>query len=102
MAKDWSKPIPIDNPYPAHVTGTYLPPKEDIPKEFLNHYNPYHKLASDLFFNGGVIPEVKEGIDYKMARAQIVYCLSSFEPKHELKEAGVGYLLSLWLKDELE
>ncbi|HEX2868660.1 MAG TPA: hypothetical protein VHO03_16590 [Ignavibacteriales bacterium] len=98
MKTDWTKPVAITNPFPVKVTGIHLPPKEDIPEEFLKHHNPYTALASKIFFGMASVDNLvfREGIDRKMAIQQILYCLNSFEPKHEYKEAGVGFLLSLW------
>jgi len=39
---------------------------------------------------------VNPKIDSQLAWRHIMTCLKSFEPKHEHKMAGVGYLLSLW------
>lgn len=92
--------------FPASVVGEYLPEWNDIPEGFRKSWNSSSGacgLASDIFdarFGGGekigFVP--MDGIDPGAAWRHIVACLGSFEPKHEHKIAGVGYLISLWIK----
>lgn len=78
-----------------------LPTYEEIPEEFKSGHNEWCRLVSTWFFRGlksfDCIP--KEDIEKKKAMAHISAILKSFEPKHEHKEAGCAYLLSLWFKE---
>lgn len=86
------------------IVGRLLPELKDIPKEFRegwhNKSNPWCKAATQWFFHGGTLQDFgikpKENIDKKLAVQVLSICLSSFEPKHEHKIAGVGYLMSEW------
>lgn len=98
-AIDWSQPQPVtdlDVAFPANVIGRLLPPMEEIPQEFHASSNPWCKIASGLFFSGGHLPKSREGIDRLNASRHLRAVLGSFEPKHEHKEAGAAYLMSLW------
>lgn len=78
-----------------------LPQYDQIPDEFKNNKSKWNKVVSDWFFFGlkncNWIP--KEGIETKLALRHIMAILSSFEPKHEHKEAGCAYLLSKFFND---
>lgn len=74
----------------------WLPPREDVPEEFFSWSDPWHKLASNLFFKGGDMPPVKEGIDKSDALRHIRACLASMEPEHNHKTAACAFLMSLW------
>lgn len=78
-----------------------LPLYTQIPDEFKRGGGKWNKLASTWFFRGikNVVWTPKPGIDEGMALRHIKAILSSWEPKHEHKEAGVAYLLSLWFDD---
>lgn len=90
--------------FPANVIGDYLPKMEDIPEEYTKGWtsNSACQFASKLMMGG--LPEGKlgfapvDGIDPNMAWRHINACLGSYQPKHEHKIAGVGYLISLWVK----
>ena len=74
-----------------------LPKWSDIPDEFWRNESPWARWASGWFFKGlERYPIAKEGIDLSLAMQNLGAVLSSFEPKHEHKEAGVAYLASLW------
>ena len=45
------------------------------------------------------IKPIKQGISLSLALRHLGACLSSWEPKHEHKTAGVAYLMSLWFED---
>ena len=63
---------------------------------FDNMYNPYNRLFSELFFNGGKI-EFKEDVDEEFKKKAWSYCkclMRSFEPKHEHKEAVCAMIMS--------
>lgn len=78
-----------------------IPKWEDIPDEFKCMHNKWNKVFNDWFFRGlknvKLIP--KPGTDCKKAVAHINAVMSSFEPKHEHKEAGCAYLLSNFFED---
>lgn len=97
------KPKPIDRvnaAFPTSIEG-YLPPYAEIPTEFKHGRTEWNKLFSQWFYSGlpkGTEFIAKEGIDRDEALRHVKYCMGSFEPKHEHKEAGVAYLLSLWFE----
>jgi hypothetical protein len=89
----------LDLAFPGPVIDLGLLPKwEDIPEEFRNRDNEWAKAASKLFFKGGKGLAFKEGVAVVKAKRHIAACLRSYQPKHEHKIAGVGWLLSQWLK----
>lgn len=80
-----------------------LPDYKDVPEEFKQYGNKWASLVSKWFFSGldvkKDLPPIKQGIDLNMALRHLGACLSSWEPKHEHKTAGVAYLMSLWFED---
>jgi hypothetical protein len=83
--------------------GELLPSMDDIPDEFdLPGNTKWNKIISMWFFQG-LPPETKfipkDGIDSNDALRHIAAILRSFEPKHEHKESGCAYLMSLWFDD---
>jgi len=79
-----------------------LPPYEDLPEEFQRFKTDWNRIISKWFFDG--LPKntnfiAKDGINAEKALRHIAAVLRSFEPKHEHKEAGCAYLLSLWFKE---
>lgn len=82
-------------------TTKLLPTISQIPQEFKDRHTKWNKLFSDWFYNGlselTVIP--KENIDKNKALAVISAHMRSWEPKHEHKEAGVAYMMSLLFED---
>jgi hypothetical protein len=102
----WDQPQdinPINAAFPANVTGTLLPPKEEIPEEFFARDNKWASFVSTMFLRGwdGKDPVllIKEDVDAQKAFDHVRVVLISFEPKHENKIAGAAYLLSLWFAD---
>jgi hypothetical protein len=82
-------------------TRELLPPMSQIPDEFKNLNRPteWNKLVSRWFFSGlpsGMGWAPKPGIVTRDALRHVGAIMGSFEPKHEHKEAGCAYLLSLW------
>lgn len=75
-----------------------LPPYNAIPEQFKNGVTEWNRFFSDMFFAGIKSLELtpREGIDQAKALRHIRTISASFEPKHEHKEAGVAYLMSLW------
>lgn len=86
----------LDLAFPTQIIERGLLPKwEDIPEEFRRD-NRWSDLANDLFFGRSKLPTFREGIDRIKASKHIIACLRSFEPQHEHKAAGVGWLLYQW------
>lgn len=100
------RPVPnVDAP--AAIFGQIkgiLPAWDEIPEQFWKHHNPYARVVSKLFFSGGALSDfgltVKPGLDKANVMRAVNACLSSFEPNHEHKEAGVAFLLSEWFDGE--
>lgn len=84
----------------AFGTTKLLPPFDVVPSEF-KRGNDYTKLLDHLF-SGQPLPQgdivFREGFDDADAPALlnrvVMAHLRSFEPKHEHKIAGLGYLIS--------
>lgn len=81
---------------------TLLPTMAEIPDGFKRRQEKWNDIVSKLFFSG--LPKETEffekpGIDAAKALRHIAAIMRSFEPKHEHKEAGCAYLLSLWFDD---
>lgn len=95
----WHQPHEVDEitlAGKANVVGKLLPPMSEIPVEFHRHTNTWCSFAMSLFFKGGALPKCKDGIDPNKAARHLKAVLGSFEPKYEHKEAGAGWLMSLW------
>lgn len=92
-------PKDIINPFMEEL----LPPYKNIPEEFTRHTynNKWCKLFNDWFFNRLTKLELipKEGIDQDKALHHIRTAMQGWDSKHEHKEAGVAYLMSLWFED---
>ena len=93
----------VEVAFPANVNHL-LPAWESIPSEFKRFgANQWTRLAAQWFFSGlpkETVAELKprDGIDKAKALRHVQACLGSFKPKHEHKEAGCAYLLSLWFE----
>lgn len=99
LAERFAKPAAVSNVDVAFPTDVrkLLPPYSEVPDDFKRfNGNERVRLAASLFCSGGKLPATKPGIDRVAATRHLQVCLSSWEPKHEHKEAGVAYLLSLW------
>lgn len=84
-----------------------LPDWDDIPDEFREGSGDarfWHHVVDTLFFNGGKLSDFglkpKAGVDSNKAHRALRCCLTSWEPKHEHKTAGVAYMLSEWFEQE--
>ena len=105
MIMTWENPRTdtkwADAAFGPHHISDFLPAWVDVPDEFKHDSNPWCKLASRWFFSG--LPKgllvAKTGINYNDAIAHLSAVLRSFEPKHEHKEAGAAYLMSLWFEE---
>lgn len=78
-----------------------MPLYTEIPKEFKYGHNKQCTVVSDWFFLGlkDVKWQPKEGIVANKAIRHIQAIMTSWEPKHEHKEAACAYLLSQWFDD---
>ncbi len=93
-------PKEIDNPFTP--SEELLPPYDEIPDEFTRHPGTtWNKLFNDWFFSGLKSLELtpKDGIDKGKALRHIKVAMSGWDSKHEHKESGVAYLMSLWFDD---
>lgn len=77
------------NAYPAY---------EVIPEQFRRGNTPFNNAVSGLFFKGGKLEDfglrLKADTNRQRFFTAMRALLCSFEPKHELKEATVAWLLS--------
>ena len=106
-------PVPevsdIQVAFPANVIGTIPPAKEDIPEEFRKkwHWDSFKPCATAelLFFKGGRMADYGYRLKKELEpQKNMVYmalqeALGSFEPSHEHKIAGVGYMISEWFEE---
>ena len=79
-----------------------IPKWEAIPKEFKDGNTKWNKLFHVWFYEGlekGAEFRPKAGVDKTKALRHIRAVMSSFDPKHEHKEAAVSYMLSEWFED---
>jgi len=102
MTDKWNLPkatTGLDSAFGPSRIADFLPDEADIPKEFWGETR-WNKLVSRWFFSGLKGHFVaKDGIDKETAIGHLDAVLASFEPKHEHKEAGAAYLMSLWFDD---
>lgn len=76
------------------VIPKFLPPVEELPKEFWNNSSPlaqkWATVAAEWFYFGlkNAQWKPKEGVDISKAIRHIGMVLGSFEPKHEHKIAS--------------
>jgi hypothetical protein len=93
-AKDVSSITDLDV---AFGTTQFLPPMDSIPKEYLSGSNIYVQVV-EAIFSGSAFPDAEltpvEGVSPEGLNKIIRAHVSSWEPKHEHKIAGVAYLLS--------
>lgn len=92
----------ISEPELAFGTVRFLPEWTEIPEDFRNG-NAYTDIVERIFF-GRPLPDLQmvetpafDAVTSDAKRDFIMAHLKSFQPKHEHKIAGVGYLFSqLW------
>ena len=76
---------------------------EAVARGFDEHYNPYNRLVSQIFFSGGRL-KFKEGVDEEFRKRALMYfraLIGSFAPKHEDKTAVCAMILSEIAEPEL-
>lgn len=78
-----------------------LPDWSEIPEEFRAGHTKWNRLFGMIFFRGEAPGTFAgfEGIDPRKAGRHLLAVMKSREPKHEHKEAGCAYLMSLWFGD---
>jgi len=87
----------------------HMPKMADLPEEFQRERGPFCKAVASWFYSGakpidngleidGVKFVAKPGVDKSKALAAIKAALGSWEPKHEHKIAGCGFMLSEWFE----
>ncbi len=91
----------VQQAFPGSVVGTLMPPMSAVPDEFKrNRANDWSKFVSDWFFHGNPFDKwtvyMRDDVDGQIAFTHLRTLLSSFEPKHEHKEAAVAWLASRW------
>ena len=97
-------PIDIKSPeYRSASIYKIMPRPEEIPAEFINSpgHLKWEKIFNTWFYSGlgksEFIPW--EGVDVKLARAQVYACAHSWDACHENKELGCAYLMNEFFKD---
>ena len=97
------KYLPKDISNPFTPSKELLPPYDDIPDDFKISFssNKWLRFFNDMFFKGIRITKlvVKTGIDKDKAFRHIRIAAQGWDSKHEHKEAGIAYLMSLWFDD---
>ena len=105
----WDRPSKVSRAESVFGGGGRLhelmPTQEEIPAVFKKHWGTgtkWNEIQARWFFEG--LPEntrfiMKDGIDKYEAIDHLKAIQSSFEPKHEHKEAAVAWLMSLWFED---
>lgn len=82
------------------------PKYEDIPEVFRRGNTPFNKAVSSLFFTGGSLQDhglkLKAGTDRGEFFTALRALLTSFDPKHEHKEATAAWLLSEYTEPATE
>jgi hypothetical protein len=80
---------------------TLLPEINDIPIEFANPDNKWHKAVLTGFFAGINKNRYREksGIDKNKAITHLSFVISDWGLIHEHKISGAAYLMSLWFDD---
>jgi hypothetical protein len=103
---NWAKPADlsaVELVFPANVDHLLPAAPPEMRRNW--HRDPWCKQAETWFFRGvdraKSTIKPKKGIDTDKAFRHLQACLGSWQPKHEDKIAGVGYLMSLWF-DKLE
>ncbi len=97
----------VQRVFPAQIME-HLPPWEEIPDDFKNESHSACNVLprwmfGDLFTKEPMASIVgKEGVSAKTIFYHIDTILRSYEPKHEHKEAGVAYMISLWVRSVIK
>jgi hypothetical protein len=88
----------LDMAFPTNVN--HLPPMDEVPDDFKNGMNStvWHQAFNEWFYYGVARDQfkIKPGINEVDAFKHLSSVIGAYWPKHEHKEAGVAYLMSLW------
>lgn len=108
--KNPAQPTPLEDRelvFPGRIEHL-LPPWDSLPTEYLDRSAIMSRrgpascnVAATLFYRGSRKDTVwtpRKGIDTSTAIRHVGAVLMCWEPKHEHKIAGVGYLLALWFR----
>lgn len=92
--------IPLETSFGGDM-NRLLPKREDIPKEYWNMNSGKQDVFLRWFYRG--LPKVtefvpREDVDPNDALKHIRAIMTSWEPKHEHKNAACSYLLDLWFE----
>lgn len=106
MLSKWELPKPVtmrDIAFGPVSMKDYLPVMEEIPAEFKDGRSRWVGFIAEWFFRGLSKPRVgalkaKPGVDKLQALGHVKAVIGSYAPKHEHKEAGCAYLMSLWFE----
>lgn len=76
----------------------HLPKYDSLPEEFQREQHPACLFVINWFHMGADLSQLtpREGVDQSKALRALAAVLRSWEPKHEHKIAGAGYLLDQW------
>jgi hypothetical protein len=99
------KPKKVDDAFlafPASVKHLIPPEAYDgkLQSDAMNGNTKWSPFFKDFFFNGMTDLDLKSkpGIDGLMAARHVMAIAKSFEPKHEVKEAAVSFLMDSWFE----
>lgn len=95
----------------AFGKANHMPKYDSLPVEFQRQTHPACEAVSTWFFAGAASVEgaividgtkwtPREGVDFMKALRAIRALLRSWEPKHEHKIAGCGFMLNEWFSAE--
>lgn len=100
MEKKFEKPFTKEQIENFKSVKDIMPPYDELDKNFKYGKTIWNEAVSDWFFSGVKKSQFVEntGIDKEAAFMHLRAIISSWEPKHEHKEAGAAYLMSLWFK----
>ena len=93
-------PVPdLDGASAVFGNIKHMPKFATLPEEFQRERHPACKFVETWFYRGVKVedfPAARKGVDAIKARRAIGAVLRSFEPKHEHKIAGAGFLANEW------
>ena len=101
MAEGKRTPVPdLDAASVAFGNIKHMPRYADLPEVFKDYdKHPACRFVSTWFFRGvskSDFPPTREGVDKDKAIRALKAIIGSFEPKHEHKIAGAGFLANEW------
>lgn len=78
-----------------------FPAYDEIPKDFHHGHTKWNRLFNEWFFLGLESMEVtpKNAVDKEKALRYIKAHMKTWNSKHEHKEDGIAYVMSLWFED---